>query len=48
MNHDWVWPADEIRRVGYRVVDQIAQHLASLPDRPVFVPFPAADADRML
>ena len=34
------WSADEIRRVGYRVVDLIAQHLASMPERPVFTPVP--------
>ena len=44
---DWVWPAEEIRRVGYRVVDQIAEHLASLPGRPVCEPFPAELAARM-
>jgi aromatic-L-amino-acid/L-tryptophan decarboxylase len=31
---------DEIKRIGYRVVDLIAHHLTSLPDRPVFQPFP--------
>jgi hypothetical protein len=48
MANDWVWPVEEIRRVGYRVVDQIAEHLASLPQRPVFAPFPAEQAERML
>jgi aromatic-L-amino-acid/L-tryptophan decarboxylase len=32
---------DEIRRVGYRVVDLIAKHLAELPSAPVFRPVPA-------
>jgi len=45
--NDWVWPAEEIRRVGYRVVDQIAEHLASLPGRPVCQPFPAELAARL-
>jgi aromatic-L-amino-acid/L-tryptophan decarboxylase len=36
----WEWSTDEIRRVGYRVVDTIAEHLAALPDKPVFRPFP--------
>ena len=36
----WEWSREEIRRVGYRVVDMIAQHLADLPTKPVFRPFP--------
>lgn len=35
----WEWSADEIKRVGYRVVDLIAHHLTTLPGRPVFQPF---------
>ena len=42
----WEWPADEIRRVGYKVVDLIAEHLTRLPDSPVFTPFPADLASR--
>jgi aromatic-L-amino-acid/L-tryptophan decarboxylase len=38
-NH-WEWSAEEIKRVGYKVVDLIAAHLTSLPQRPVFRPFP--------
>ena len=41
LNARWEWPADEIRRVGYRVVDMIAEHLATLPEKPVFRPVPA-------
>ena len=37
---EWSWSAEEIRRVGYRVVDLIAQHLTTLPERPVFRPMP--------
>jgi aromatic-L-amino-acid decarboxylase len=37
---EWEWSADEIKRVGYQVVDLIAEHLTTLPDRPVFRPFP--------
>jgi glutamate/tyrosine decarboxylase-like PLP-dependent enzyme len=48
MSSDWVWPAEEIRRVGYRVVDQIAEHLSGLPEQPVFQGFPADEAGRML
>ncbi len=36
----WVWSAEEIRRVGYQVVDLIAAHLTSLPDQPAFQPVP--------
>ena len=36
----WIWSCDEIRRVGYRVVDLIADHLGALPSRPVFAPVP--------
>jgi len=35
-----IWTADEIRRIGYRVVDLIANHLSTLPDEPVFRPVP--------
>ena len=35
----WEWSAEEIKRVGYRVVDLIAHHLTTLPERPVFQPF---------
>jgi glutamate/tyrosine decarboxylase-like PLP-dependent enzyme len=34
------WPADEIKRVGYRVVDEIARYLAELPGGPAFQPVP--------
>ena len=36
----WAWSSAEIRRVGYRVVDLIAEHLSSVPSRPVFAPVP--------
>ena len=42
MSHTWT--ADEIRRIGYRVVDLIAEHLSTLPDEPVFRPVPAEHA----
>ena len=42
------WSAEEIRRVGYRVVDLVADHLATLRDRPVFRPVPRALAERLL
>jgi aromatic-L-amino-acid decarboxylase len=36
----WTWSSDEIKRVGYQVIDVIAEHLSSLPSRPVFAPVP--------
>ncbi len=39
-DNQWEWSEEEIRRVGYKVVDLIAKHLSSLPGRPVFQPFP--------
>jgi len=45
MSHEW--SADEIRRVGRLVVDLIADHLTSLPEEPVFRPFPADHAAQM-
>ncbi|MPZ20761.1 MAG: aminotransferase class V-fold PLP-dependent enzyme [Luteitalea sp.] len=44
----WEWSAEEIRRIGYRVVDMIAEHLTTLPSRDVFRPFPEALAARYL
>jgi glutamate/tyrosine decarboxylase-like PLP-dependent enzyme len=44
----WEWSAEEIKRVGYRVVDMIAQHLTDLPQEPVFRPFPSDLASRYL
>src|SRR3954467_9331430 len=35
------WSADEIRRVGYRAIDMIADHVATLRDAPVFRPVSA-------
>jgi len=42
------WTADEIRRVGYQVVDLIADHLAGMRDRPVFQPVPDDLAQQFL
>lgn len=41
MTAGWEWPADEVRRAGYRAVDIIADYLDGLPGRPVFQPYPA-------
>jgi hypothetical protein len=30
-----IWTAEEIPRIGYRVVDLIANHLTALPDEPL-------------
>jgi hypothetical protein len=37
----WEWSANEIKRIGYRVGGMIAEHLTTLPEKPVFRPFPA-------
>src|SRR5512145_3488554 len=42
------WPADEIRRVGHRVADLVADYLTELPSADVFRPVPPALADAML
>jgi aromatic-L-amino-acid decarboxylase len=42
------WSGDEIRRVGGRVVDLIAEHLTTLPEKPVFQPVPPAVVDGLL
>ncbi len=44
----WEWTPEEIRSVGHRVVDLIADHLSGLPDEPVFRPFPNDRARAML
>jgi hypothetical protein len=43
----WEWSADEIKRIG-RVVGMIAEHLTTLPEKPVFRPFPAELAAKYL
>lgn len=42
----WVWTEEEIRRVGYCVVDMIAEYLTQLPDGPVFRPCPDEQIER--
>ncbi len=34
----WEWSSQEIKDIGYRVIDLIAEHLTTLPDKPVFGP----------
>jgi glutamate/tyrosine decarboxylase-like PLP-dependent enzyme len=36
----WGWSAEDFRRVGYLVVDRIAEYLTDLPSGPAFRPFP--------
>jgi aromatic-L-amino-acid/L-tryptophan decarboxylase len=45
---EFAWSADEIRRVGHRVADLIADYLAHIPSGPVFRPVPAGAADAMM
>ena len=45
---DFSWSADEIRRVGHRVVDLIAEHLSHLPAGPAFRPVPAELGDALV
>src|ERR671934_2240892 len=42
------WTVDEIRRIGYRVVDLIADHLSSVRDSPVFRPVPRNLSEQFL
>jgi aromatic-L-amino-acid/L-tryptophan decarboxylase len=42
------WSSDEIRRVGYQVIDLIADYLTTLPSKPVFQPFPEEVAAEFL
>lgn len=42
------WTPDEIRRIGYRVIDLIADHLSTLPDEPAFRPVPAEQVQAFL
>ncbi|MDQ2667349.1 MAG: aminotransferase class V-fold PLP-dependent enzyme [Gemmatimonadota bacterium] len=46
-NSPATWTAEEIRRVGYRAVDLIVEHLASTRERPVFSAFPRGLAEFM-
>jgi glutamate/tyrosine decarboxylase-like PLP-dependent enzyme len=37
----WDWSADDVRRLGHRTVEIIADYLSGLPQRPVFQPYPS-------
>jgi hypothetical protein len=39
-NTRFTWTAEEIREFGHQVVELIADHLTTLPERPVFRPVP--------
>jgi hypothetical protein len=43
----WNWFTEEIKRVGYRVVDLIADYLTALPEGPAFRPCPPDLIDRL-
>src|SRR5256714_2449388 len=42
------WSRQEIQRIGYQVVDLIADHVSTLPGESVFVPVPPAVARQFL
>ncbi|MGC4189844.1 MAG: pyridoxal-dependent decarboxylase [Thermomicrobiales bacterium] len=44
----WVWDEARIREVGYRTIDLIAQHVASIRETPVFQPVPLEIVDQFL
>ena len=44
----WEWSSEEIKRVGHQVVDLIAEHLTRLPERLVWQPYPAEQAEMLL
>jgi glutamate/tyrosine decarboxylase-like PLP-dependent enzyme len=44
----WNWSAEEIKRVGYRVVDMISEYVTGMPDRPAFQPPPQHVIDRFM
>ena len=48
LQYRFEWSSDEIRRVGYRVIDLIAEYLTTLPSKPAFQPFPQELATEFL
>ena len=42
------WTREEIQRIGYQVVDLIADHLSNLPSERVFLPVPPALARQFI
>ena len=45
---EWVWSADELRRVGYQTVDLIAEHVSGIRETPVFRPVPPSTIEEFL
>src|SRR5690349_13035785 len=45
---EFAWSAEEVKRVGYKVVDLMADYLAQLPSRPVFQPVPAEHGEALI
>lgn len=48
--HDWFagdLPIEEFRALGYRAIDDICGYLETIGDVPVFVPFTAAEVERV-
>ena len=45
---EWVWSADELRRVGYQTVDLIAEHVSGIRETPVFQPVPPSTIEEFL
>ncbi|MCP2322676.1 glutamate/tyrosine decarboxylase-like PLP-dependent enzyme [Hamadaea flava] len=37
----WEWDADEVRSIGHRIADLVADHLTALPGKPVWQPYEA-------
>lgn len=44
----WDWSADEMRRIADRVADLVVEHLARLPEEPVFRPYPSELAQALV
>jgi glutamate/tyrosine decarboxylase-like PLP-dependent enzyme len=44
----WDWTPEELKRVGYAVVDLIAEHISALPGGPVFRPVPREVAEGLV
>ncbi|HEV7656200.1 MAG TPA: aminotransferase class V-fold PLP-dependent enzyme [Mycobacteriales bacterium] len=45
---DWDWGPEELRAHGHRMVDLLVEHLSTLPEQPVFRPYPRALAQERL
>ncbi len=45
---EWVWSAEELRRVGYQTVDLIAEHVSGIRETPVFQPVTPSTIEEFL